>query len=321
MTRFGKQVLAALVVALGACLSASPAAAQFSRTWVASNGVDTAICSRQAPCRTFQAAQSRTLPGGQISCVDGASYAPVIIVQALTIECEASPGGIIVNGGNAITIAAADTDVVQIRGLQIAGLQPTSCCGILFVSGASLVLDHVAIRNFYGDYGIAFEPSTAAKLYVSDSTIANNGNGSGGGGILVQPVGTGTASVVINRVLIQNNNGQGVLLSTMGNTGSASQVEIKDSQISGNAQGVMVSSPPATSFALVSIANTSVTRNTTYGLISSGPLARMTVTGATITWNGTGVFADSGSQIASFGDNMLFTNGVNGTFNPKMAKQ
>jgi hypothetical protein len=304
----------------GALFSTVPASAQISRTWVSSTGTDAGACGRANPCRSLIFAMTRTLAGGQISCVDGASFGPIIILKSLTIECDASPGGIIVDNGNAVTILTQDTDVVHIRGLQIAGM-PTSCCGIRVAGGGTIILEHVVVRNFAGDYGLVVEAAGTARVFVSDSSFSNNGTGGIGGGILIQPTGTGTASVLLNHVEVQGNNGAGIRVKTTSSTGTGNYLEVRNSQISGNTYGVIMTAPAGFPAAFASVQDSAMTRNTNYGLAVSGALAQMAVSGSSIMGNANGVLAAGGGTMVSGGDNSLLGNGANGFFSSVLPKQ
>lgn len=67
-------------------LTAVPAQAQASRTWVSGVGDDANPCSRTAPCKTFAGAISKTAPGGEIDALDPGGFGAVTITKALTID-------------------------------------------------------------------------------------------------------------------------------------------------------------------------------------------------------------------------------------------
>src|SRR2546425_3624484 len=116
-----KVALSPAVIALALpFLAASPAGAGAPRTWVSGTGDDANPCSRTAPCKTFQGALANTLPGGEINCLDPADFGRVTITFSVTISCEAGTAGVLATGGAVgITINAATTDVVTLRGLAI----------------------------------------------------------------------------------------------------------------------------------------------------------------------------------------------------------
>src|SRR5436853_633045 len=85
------------------------------------------------------------------------------------------PRRIVVNDSGAGTI------VVFLRGLDIFGVNPPSN-GVRFISGAALHIEDSVIRQFNAanSAGISFAPSGPAELYVSNTVIAENGNGATG---------------------------------------------------------------------------------------------------------------------------------------------
>src|ERR1044072_6683636 len=110
--------IALLIAAAGLCLSALPASAQATRTWVSGVGNDANPCSRTAPCITFAGAISKTAPGGEIDCLDPGSFGSVTITQSITIDCGDIAGG--------PTVGVAST-------------------GVIVNAGAS---DRIVLRNF-----------------------------------------------------------------------------------------------------------------------------------------------------------------------------
>src|SRR5262249_58001717 len=104
----------------------------------------------------------------------------------------------------AITVKAA-SGMVRIRNLSFNG-PGAGLIGIRFVNGAALFVENCMIANFNGGaagegIGIKFAPpaGVAAELYVKDTIINSNGRPSDGGGIAIQPVGTGSARGAIQR--------------------------------------------------------------------------------------------------------------------------
>src|SRR5262249_37587417 len=75
----------------------SGARAQASRTWISGVGDDVNPCSRTAPCKTFSGAISKTAAGGEVDCLDPAGYGAVTITKAITLDCEAGVGSILVS--------------------------------------------------------------------------------------------------------------------------------------------------------------------------------------------------------------------------------
>ena len=83
------RTLSALIcgTAVGLILSAAPASAQATRTFVSGVGNDADPCSRTAPCRTFAGAIVKTFINGEINCLDPGGYGAVNITKSITIDC------------------------------------------------------------------------------------------------------------------------------------------------------------------------------------------------------------------------------------------
>lgn len=297
-------------------LWAAPASAQATRTWVSGVGDDVNPCSRTAPCKTFAGAISKTAAGGEINCLDPGGYGAVTITKALTISCPYTEGGALASG-NGITVNAAATDVVHIRGLDIFGVSPATH-GIRFIAGAGLVVEDTVIRRFNsaGSYGISFQPSGSSFLVVSNSTLAENGSGASGGGILIQPTGaSGSGRVTLTNSRLINNANMGIQLDTTGASSAAGTFLTVDSLlIARNGNGIRVLVPAGASPTTSMIVNTVVSQNVGTGIATDGAAATVRVGLSTIAGNGTGVSSVNGTGLFSYGDNRNDGNGTEGVF-------
>src|SRR5258706_11766027 len=142
----GKRPLLVVLGLILAALTATPASAQATRTWVSGVGDDANPCSRTAPCKTFAGAISKTSPGGDIDCLDPGGFGQVTITKALTINCD-QVGGILGTSGSAIVInATPSTDVVTIRALDLQGVG-LGTNGINILSAKAV---HLVDMNIYG---------------------------------------------------------------------------------------------------------------------------------------------------------------------------
>jgi hypothetical protein len=315
MTRVTK--IAALTLACGV-FYVSPASAQATRTWVSGVGDDVNPCSRTAPCKTFAGAISKTAAGGEINCLDPGGFGAVTITKAMTINCIYTEGGVLA-GGNGIVVNAGATDVVFLRGLDIFGVNPPSN-GVRIIAGGAVHIESSTIRRFNAanSFGISFQPSGATQLYISDTTIATNGNGATGGGILIQPTGAGgSARVEMTNVRVLGNANQGVRIDTTGNTGVAGIiVTVERSHFAGNPLGININTPAATSSVQMFVNQSVISNNSGTGINAVGGANRTRVANSTITGNGTGIGTSGGAIINSFGTNNLDGNGADGTFTP-----
>jgi len=314
--------LFASTVCAAALFYATSASAQATRTWVSGVGDDINPCSRTAPCKTFSGAISKTAAGGEINCLDPGGFGAVSINKSITINCLYTEGGALA-GGNGITIndstsATPGTAVVYLRGLDIFGVSPPSN-GVRFVSGGSLHIDESMIRRFNAanSFGVSFQPSGQARLYITNTTISENGTAGSGGGILIQPTGaSGGSRVFLENVRVLQNANQGLRIDTTGNTsGFGTIVDIDDSEFVSNNNGIIVNAPAFTTAAIVMVANSNVSHNLATGISTSGSSnAQVRVATTTITGNGTGVSVGAGTTINTYGNNRNVGNGANGAF-------
>ena len=305
-------------MAAGAFGYAAPASAQATRTWVSGVGDDVNPCSRTAPCKTFAGAISKTAAGGEINCLDPGGFGAVTIAKSMTISCPYTEGGALA-GGNGIAVnMPAATDVAVIRGLDIFGVNPPTN-GIRFVNNGTLIIEDTVIRRFNSanSFGISFQPSGAfSRLFISNTLVADNGNGATGGGIILLPTGNGSFKVTMDRVRVINNANVGIHVQAIASTGTGGLfVSIENCIISGNGDGLRALHSAGQQGILVTMDSCNVSNNGGSGLLGNGASATMRIGDTTISGNGTGVTRLNASQIRSYGDNRLNGNTVaDGTF-------
>ena len=270
----------------------APAQATSTRTWVSGVGYDTsATCSRTAPCKTFSNALSKTTPGGEINCLDGGDFAGGMnITFAVTISCEAGTAGIIMSSGSAITITAAATDDITLRGLDING-GGTGGNGIFVLNAKTIHIENCAIRGFLagGSAGIfATNSSNTIFIYVTDSVISDNSNG-------LRLTSTGGFKVAsLKNVTITGSTNDGVLAN---NTNVF--VNITESVISGNGGSAV---NVAASFAEANVDRTTMANNAV-ALNASASGATIRAVGNNIFNNTTAFGIAGGATIATDGQN------------------
>jgi hypothetical protein len=144
---------------------------------------------------------------------------------------------------------------------------------------------------------------------VSDSVIENNGLAAGGGGIFIQPAGSGSARVVIERTRVENNF-QGILADGTGSTGFI-LVQVRDSIVAGNrGHGIAAISNAGASLTAMVVDRTSSLINGASGIFSQG--ATVHIGNSTVTGNNTGFNAGSGGQILSYQNNQTSGNFTDG---------
>jgi hypothetical protein len=275
---------------------ATPASAQATRTWVSGVGDDVNPCSRTAPCKTFAGAISKTAAGGEINCLDPGGFGAVTIIKSMTIACPYTEGGALAGGNGVVVNMPATTDVTFLRGLDIFGVNPPSN-GVRFINNGTLHIEDCVIRRFNAasSAGVSVAVTGAAKLFISNSTIAENGNGATGGGIVIAPA-------VIDNTRVRDNANFGVRGDS---TNGSITLVMEDDDISGNASGVSLQTGQVINAFLT---DSIVSNNSTVGIVGNGPVVAMHVGNTTITGNTLGVSAVGGAQVLTYGNNRLILN-------------
>jgi hypothetical protein len=292
---------ALLVVMVLGCF-ASPAAAQATRTWVASDGDDSNPCSPLAPCKTFAGAISKTVAGGEINCLGPGGFGSVTITKSITIDCRATFGGILAGSTNGVVVNAAASDVIKLRGLSIQGTG-TGVNGVRALSMRALIIEDSVITGFNASatsLGIDFAPAASSTLVVSRTTIDD-------AGIAVRVRSTaGLVNATLERVtmsfcrngLVVEGSG-GTLLTTL-----------RDSVSTANATNAVAASTTGASIAVM--VERSSLLNSTTAVSASGGSVTLRLSGNTITGNVTELSAQNGATIVSFSNNALAGNTNNG---------
>src|SRR5215471_4108394 len=134
---------------LWAALTASPASAQATRTWVSGVGDDANPCSRTAPCKTFAGAISKTAAGGEIDALDPGGFGSVTISKSITLDGGGFIAGVLFTGFEGITVNAQPSDTVTIRGMDMNGGN-TGLNGVLIIQAGHV---HIATSRIYGFTG------------------------------------------------------------------------------------------------------------------------------------------------------------------------
>jgi hypothetical protein len=287
---------------------AAPAQAQATRTWVSGVGDDVNPCSRTAPCKTFAGAISKTVPGGEINCIDPGGFGGVTITKSITIDCLSTEAGIVVAGSNGIVVSAGATDAVVLRGIDITGTLATpGLDGIRFNSGGALHVEKCVIREFTSaapnGVGIAFQPTAASKLFVTDTLLTGNT-----GAVLIRPASSGSIAVAIMRT-IANSNGSGFTADTSAPSTGQINILIRNSDAFGNPNGGYAAVAVAGSGAIGFILDHSTSTSNGTGISANGPGITIAVTGSTIAANGVGLAQSNGGLIVSTGNNLLTSSG------------
>jgi hypothetical protein len=328
MTGKKTRLASAATLAIAATFGfATPASAQATRTWVSGVGNDADPCSRTAPCKTFAGALSKTANGGEINCLDPAGFGAVTINKNLVIDCHYTEGGALA-GGNGIVVNATAGDTVVLRGLDIFGVNPPSN-GVRILVAASVHIEDCVIRRFNAanSFGVSFQPTGSTNLYITNTTITQNGNGLTGGGILVKPTGAGTGRVIIDNVRVQNNVSNGLSIDTTGNTGAGVAVIAQNSQFTATVgNGILAVVPVGAPAIGMMLTDSLVANNSGIGIGANGAAVTIRVGNTTITGNaftaGAGLVISNSAKINTYLDNRLNGNAVDGAFTlPGIQKQ
>jgi hypothetical protein len=192
----GKKLLLVVFGLILAALTASPASAQATRTWVSGVGNDANPCSRTAPCKTFAGAISKTAPAGEINVLDPGGFGAVTITKSLTIRSDHIEAGVLVSGTNGIIINAGPNDRIVLEGLDIEGLG-TGLNGVSVIAGKEVYIIRCSIRHFTQN-GVNMASSTSGgHAFINDSLIAFNAGG-------VNVAGTANIGSITNTSILSN---------------------------------------------------------------------------------------------------------------------
>ena len=326
MLTFRKTMLAlAFVFGAGGLFHVDSASAQATRTWVSGVGDDANPCSRTAPCKTFAGAISKTASGGEINCLDPGGFGGLTITKPITIVCDYTEGGVLSAGagvnGFVINLPNA-TDQVFLSGLDFHGAG-TAQNGIRIVSGGVVHIQNSNIRSYRATNGLGMsvQPAGVLQLTIVNTTIADNGSGATGGGILVQPTGTGAAQITLRNVRLQNNANNAFRIDTTGNTGTGILLLADHSQFTGSSNGINVLQPNGAAGVKGIVTDSLIANNVSQGWRVSGPQVLMASGNNTITANGTGVIRANNAVLNSYGTNRLDFNTTDGTFTAPVLPQ
>jgi hypothetical protein len=299
------------ICSLWLAFATGEARAQATRTWVSGVGDDANPCSRTAPCKTFAGAISKTAAGGEINTMDAGGFGAVTITKSIRIIAQSGVAGILVAGANGVVVSAAASDAVYLEGLVLDGVGGSGINGILFNSGASLVVRDCKIFGF-SQWGILFTPTTPATLEVSNTIAVNNGGSATFGAVkVVGRAGATLVSGVIDGSLLANN-ANGFLIDGAGGGGPA-EVTVRNSVVSGNSgNGIATNSAGAVS-SVVYVDRTTSSNNGGAGIAATGvPQAAAIIGNSTIQGNTTGL-KTTGGQIGSFKTNNISSNATDGS--------
>ena len=313
------QLLTALSAALISFLTSVSSYAAI-QTWVASTGSGN-TCSLAAPCNSLRIAYDATDQGGVINLLDSGNFGVVQISRSITLRAVGVDAGATINdqgdeSSTWITVSAGAADVVTLEGLHLNGDG-----GVDFLSGKQLNVIKCVITNASGDVmnaGIRFEPTSVSKLSVTDTVITNMGSGTGGG-IIVNPQGSGGAQVALERVTI-NGNAFGIAADGSSSTGGINMT-IADSMIANNARDGIIATTSSGGAPIGVYVKDTKSVNNAFGIRSAGTNVTVRVDGSSVIGNVTGLSFSGGGVLATYGNNAVNANAANGAFSGSIPLQ
>jgi Right handed beta helix region len=283
---------AIVAAAFASFLSASPAFAQATSTWVSGVGDDVNPCSRTAPCKTFAGAISKTAVNGEIRCLDPGGFGAVTITKSITIECHEILASILASGTTGVIInITAVTDAlktVRLRNLIINGTgngARSGIHGVNILAANAVYLDDLRIDGFT-QFGVRDNRTGNGTLYIRNSIVRDNA----GTAIAVFP-----ASGIVGAV-IENSTGEG---SNFGlSAGPNSKVVVKRSVFSGNVTGGV----NADNTSQLSIDDSAISNNTGVGISANA--------GSTVRISNNDIALNGGNALngatTTFGNNRIY---------------
>jgi hypothetical protein len=265
-----KNTLSALILGSAAAilLSAVPASAQATRTFVSGVGNDLDPCSRTAPCKTFAGAFSKTFINGEIDCLDPGGYGALTVTKSITIDCTGTFGSILASGTTGIVVnipvsANDPTRSVRLRGITING------AGASGTVGTRTGVDGIRILQ-------------ATSVFVEDTVIAEFSQQG------IEVAASANTNLTLDNVTIRNTNVSGVALATTVGQVAASFNNVR---IDGTPVGLS-----AANRVRANIRNVMLAHNTT-GIQTSGTDNIVNADNIMISFAGTGVLTGAGSTV------------------------
>lgn len=299
--RFTFKVLA---LAIFMFATVSIAQAQASRTWVSGVGDDANPCSRTAPCKTWAGAISKTAACGEIDALDPGGFGAVTITKSITLDGTGTMASILASLVTGITINAAATDVITIRGISINGFC-NGLRGINILQAKTVNVEDCVIFRFAGN-GIQSTDANGLQLHITNTVIRDNT----GDGINILAAAAGRANVSLQGVRFSGN-ANGI------HARSGTTVSAFDSTFSGHsAAGVFADNTVGGSFAVIRVQRSQITGNVTGVQAGSGGGVAASVVEISqniISFNsGNGVSVQAGGTVETFTNNDIQGNGTNG---------
>lgn len=305
-------LLILIATVLAAAMSITAPAPAATRTWIASNGLDTNPCTLAAPCATLQQAYSVTDAGGEINCLDAGSFGNGLeITQSLTVSCETGTAGVASAFFDDFIISTGPSDIVTLRGLDIIGsfVGSASTGIVLNGSGGTVHIEKCLIHGF-SSTGILVEQGGKTTLTVTDTTLSDNGTTANGANLLVQTF-TGAPLVGVTLKNVQMLGGAAGF-SIKNNAVTTVHAIVEDSLADGSTGDGFLASTTGGRVTML-IKHSTASNNALVGIEADGGNTEVHVENSASYSNGAGVVGASGATLVSYGNNQIKLNGHNGT--------
>jgi hypothetical protein len=285
-------------------LAIAPAHAQATRTWVSGVGDDANPCSRTAPCKTFAGAISKTSAFGEINTLDPGGFGAVTITKSISIYNDGvGEAGVLVSGTNGIVISAAATDIVNLRGLILDGVN-SSLSGVQINTAAKVTIMNCVIQEFSTapNAGVNITPSSGTVFVkIQDTTLINNN-----AGVISKPTGGAIVNLEIDRSRLDSNTGGAVKADGTG--GGSSNVAINDSSQSLNGGTGTNGVSGGSGNVKIDLMRNAIANNVGAGVqanISGGGTSTITVGQSMLSNNGSAWQALNGASLLTFQNNQV----------------
>ena len=290
-----------LALAILMFASVSIAQAQASRTWVSGVGDDVNPCSRTAPCKTFAGAISKTAACGEIDALDPGGYGAVTITKSITLDGTGTFASILASLVTGITINAAATDVITIRGISINGF----CNGLRamnILQAKTVNIEDCVMFRFAGP-GILVNESSDLQLNIRNTVVRDNT----GAGLDMTTSSSVVKFTISNCSFIGNNHGIHAKSRTQGTV---------DNSVMANNTTNGVFADATAGNGIVRIWNSQISSNGGNGVragnVGGGTSVVQIAQSQVNTNTGNGALVGTGGIIETFGNNSILGNGTNG---------
>jgi hypothetical protein len=296
--RFTIKVMA---IAIFMFATVSIAQAQASRTWVSGVGDDANPCSRTAPCKTWAGAISKTAACGEIDALDPGGYGAVTITKSITLDGTGTFASILASLVTGITVNAASTDVITIRGISINGF----CNGLRamnILQAKTVNVEDCVMFRFAGP-GILVNESSDLQLNIRNTVIRDN-TGDG----LDLTTSSGTVKFSISNCSF-NGNANGI------HAKSRTQGTVDNSVMANNVTNGVFADATAGN-GIVRVWNSQISNNGGNGVRAGnagGGTSVVQIAQCQVNNNiGNGALVGTGGIVETFTNNSILGNGTNG---------